>query len=97
MSESVGGSFPHEIRAEALVANRSICVGADGLRLIFGEDHQCYTVRTMNTLLLVILILLLLGGGGFYIGGPVVGGSTLGLILLIVLIVYLVGGFKGRA
>lgn len=50
----------------------------------------------MNTLLLVILVLLLLGGGGFYIGGPVIGGSTLGLVLLICLIIYLMGGFRTR-
>jgi len=37
----------------------------------------------MNILLLVVLLILLFGGGGFYFGGPVIGGSGLGLILLI--------------
>jgi hypothetical protein len=50
----------------------------------------------MNTLLLVIILLLLLGGGGFYFGGPVYGGSGLGLVLLICLIVFLMGGFRTR-
>ena len=49
----------------------------------------------MNTLILIIILLLLFGGGGFYIGGPVYGGSGLGLVLLICLIVYLFGGFRG--
>jgi hypothetical protein len=49
----------------------------------------------MNPLLLIIILLLLFGGGGFYIGGPVYGGSGLGLVLLICLIVYLFGGFRG--
>ncbi len=48
----------------------------------------------MNPLLLVIILLLLFGGGGFYIGGPVYGGSGLGLVLLIGLIIYLFGGFR---
>jgi hypothetical protein len=50
----------------------------------------------MNLLLIVIVLLLLLGGGGFYYGGPVYGGSGLGLVLLICLIVYLAGGFRAR-
>ena len=49
----------------------------------------------MNILILVLLLLLLFGAGGFYIGGPVVGGSGLGLVLLICLIVYFMGGFRG--
>ena len=44
----------------------------------------------MNLLVLLIVLLLLFGGGGFYIGGPVYGGSGLGLILIICLIVWLV-------
>ena len=40
--------------------------------------------------------MLLFGGGGFYYGGPVYGGSGLGLILLICLVVYLAGGFRAR-
>lgn len=50
----------------------------------------------MNLLLVIILLLLLFGGGGFYIGGPVYGGSGLGLILLICLVVWLCGGFRTR-
>ena len=50
----------------------------------------------MNILLLLVVLLLLFGGGGFYYGGPVYGGSGLGLILLICLVVYLAGGFRTR-
>jgi hypothetical protein len=39
-------------------------------------------------------LLILFGGGGFYFGGPVYGGSGLGLVLLIALIIYLLGGFR---
>ena len=49
----------------------------------------------MNPILLILLLILLFGGGGFYIGGPVIGGSGLGLILFIVLIMYLMGGLRG--
>ena len=49
----------------------------------------------MNTLLIIVVLLLLFGGGGFYFGGPVIGGSGLGLILLICLVIYLEGGFRG--
>jgi hypothetical protein len=48
----------------------------------------------MNILLLLVVLILLFGGGGFYFGGPVIGGSGLGLVLLICLIVYLTGGFR---
>jgi hypothetical protein len=50
----------------------------------------------MNLILLVIVLLLLFGGGGFYYGGPVYGGSGLGLVLLICLIICLMGGFRRR-
>ena len=50
----------------------------------------------MNPLILIIILLLLFGGGGFYVGGPVCGGSGLGLVLLICLIIYLMGGFRTR-
>jgi hypothetical protein len=49
----------------------------------------------MNLLLVLVVLMLLFGGGGFYYGGPVYGGSGLGLILLICLVVYLTGGFRG--
>jgi uncharacterized membrane protein YccC len=50
----------------------------------------------MNLLLLIVVLLLLFGGGGFYFGGPVIGGSGIGLILAICLVVYLLGGFRPR-
>ena len=50
----------------------------------------------MNILLIMVVLLLLFGGGGFYFGGPVIGGSGLGLVLLICLVVYLMGGFRTR-
>jgi uncharacterized membrane protein YccC len=50
----------------------------------------------MNILLLMLVLLLLFGGGGFYVGGPVIGGSVLGLILALCLVVYLVGGFRPK-
>jgi hypothetical protein len=50
----------------------------------------------MNILLLMVVLLLLFGGGGFYFGGPVIGGSGLGLVLLICLAAYLLGGFRPR-
>jgi len=53
-------------------------------------------IPAMNILLILVVLLLLFGGGGFYLGGPVVGGSGLGLILLICLIVFLMGGFRTR-
>ena len=51
----------------------------------------------MNLLLLVVVLLLLFGGGGFYFGGPVIGGSGLGLVLFICLIVFLMGGFRQKS
>ncbi|RXK56787.1 DUF3309 domain-containing protein [Oleiharenicola lentus] len=48
----------------------------------------------MNPLLLILVLLLLFGGGGFYFGGPVFGGSGIGLILLVALIIYLMGGLR---
>jgi hypothetical protein len=51
----------------------------------------------MNILLLMLVLLLLFGGGGFYFGGPVIGGSGLGLVLAICLVVYLLGGFRPRS
>jgi hypothetical protein len=50
----------------------------------------------MNMLLLIVVLLLLFGGGGFYLGGPVIGGSGLGLVLLICLVIYFMGGFGTR-
>ncbi len=50
----------------------------------------------MNLLLVLLICLLLFGGGGFYIGGPVYGGSAVGLILLICLILALSGSFRRR-
>ena len=53
-----------------------------------------YYADNMNILLLIVVLLLLFGGGGFYLGGPVIGGSGLGLILLICLVIFLTGGFR---
>ena len=50
----------------------------------------------MNLLLIILVLLLLFGGGGFYFGGPVIGGSGLGLSLLIALVIYLAGGFRTK-
>jgi hypothetical protein len=50
----------------------------------------------MNPLLLIIILLLVFGSGGFYFGGPVYGGSGIGLILLICLVIYLMGGLRTR-
>ena len=59
-----------------------------------GEGAASCYLAVMNPLLLIIILILLFGGGGFYVGGPVYGGSGLGLVLLICLIVYLFGGFR---
>jgi hypothetical protein len=53
--------------------------------------------RVMNILLILLILLVLFGGGGFYFGGPVIGGSGLGLILFVCLIVYLMGGFRMKS
>ena len=45
----------------------------------------------------MVVLLLLFGGGGFYFGGPVIGGSGLGLILLICLIIWAMGGFRTKS
>jgi hypothetical protein len=67
-----------------------------------GKDPIVASIGTwygvpMNTLLLIIVLLLLFGGGGFYFGGPMIGGSGLGLILLICLIVFIMGGFRTKS
>ena len=49
----------------------------------------------MNLLIILLVLLLLFGGGGFYFGGPIIGGSGIGLILIICLVNYLMGGFRG--
>ncbi len=54
---------------------------------------RCY-LEAMNPLLLILVLLLIFGGGGFYFGGPVFGGSGIGLILLVALIIYLMGGLR---
>ena len=53
-------------------------------------------LKAMNPLLIILVLVLLLGGGGFYYGGPVYGGSGIGLILVICLVVYLLGGFRTK-
>jgi len=67
-----------------------------------GEDPigsaagRCYRPG-INPFLLTIVILLFVVGGGYYLGGPVVGGSCVGLVLLTSLIFYMMGLFRGRA
>jgi hypothetical protein len=73
------------------VANSVLCLAGTAEPIGALGYHE-----TMNPLLLIIILILLFGGGGFYLGGPVYGGSGLGLILLICLIVYLMGGFRTR-
>ena len=50
----------------------------------------------MNILILLLVLILLFGGGGFYLGGPIFGGSGVGLILLICLVLYLTGNLGRR-
>ena len=50
----------------------------------------------MNTLALIAVLLVLFGGGGIFLGGPVLGGSELGLIMLLCLAIFLTGGFNTR-
>jgi hypothetical protein len=73
----------------------------DGGRFSFSMGRTPHSNRAvlgyvsgMNILLLMVVLLLLFGGGGFYFGGPVIGGSGLGLVLLICLVVFLMGGFR---
>ena len=68
---------------------------------LWGEDpiatgRRWHYSKGMNILLLMVVLLLLFGGGGFYLGGPVIGGSGLGLILLICLVLFITGGFRTR-
>jgi hypothetical protein len=70
--------------------------GPQGRRPHRNRAATCY-VTAMNILLLVVVLLLLFGGGGFYFGGPVIGGSGLGLILAVCLVVYLLGGFRTKS
>ena len=35
----------------------------------------------MNLIIVLLVLLLLFGGGGFYFGGPVIGGSGIGLAM----------------
>ena len=62
-----------------------------------GNRAARWYLDVMNVILLIVVLLLLFGGGGFYLGGPVIGGSGLGLILLICLVVYFAGGFRGSS
>ena len=51
----------------------------------------------MNLLLLMLLLLVLFGGGGFYFGGPLIGGSGLGVIHLVCLMIYIMGGWRTKS
>jgi hypothetical protein len=83
-----------------------LCVMVSTLRFdpyaCMGSSPHCNLDRRavsygMNLLLIFLVLLLLLGGGGFYLGGPVYGGSAIGLLLLICLVVFLLGGFRTRS
>ena len=50
----------------------------------------------MNLLLVLLVLLLMFGGGGYYYGGPVYGGSGIGLIIVVGLVIYLLGGFRTK-
>jgi hypothetical protein len=68
---------------------------------LWGEDPigtvaVAVYVGALNILLLLLPLLVWIGGGGFYFGGPIVGGSGIGLILLICLVIYLGGGSAFR-
>ena len=78
------------------IRREMIVVSAMGKRPHSNLAAVCY-LGGMNLLLLVVVLLLLFGGGGFYFGGPVIGGSGLGLVLLICLIVFLMGGFRQKS
>jgi hypothetical protein len=78
-------------------------VQGHGERFTFSMGRRPHSNRAavgylagMNILLLMVVLLLLFGGGGFYFGGPVIGGSGLGLILLICLVLFFMGGFRTR-
>ena len=62
-----------------------------------GGMAAAWYLATMNLIVLVLILFLLFGGGGFYFGGPIIGGSGLGLVLLICLIIYFMGGFRAKA
>ena len=70
--------------------------GIWGERPIEGPLPVWY-LPSMNLIVLVLVLLLLFGGGGFYYGGPVYGGSGIGLILLVCLVIYLFGGFRTKS
>jgi hypothetical protein len=78
------------------IRREMIVVSAMGKRPHSNLAAVCYSAG-MNMLLLIVVLLLLFGGGGFYFGGPVIGGSGLGLVLLICLIVYFMGGFRSKS
>jgi hypothetical protein len=66
-----------------------------------GRPHSSPAVAgylmVMNLIIILLILLLLCGGGGFYLGGPIIGGSGIGLILVVCLVVYCMGGFRRKA
>ena len=80
------------IRIAPCCANLPILWGEDPIAIV----RQRHYNWAMNILLIMVVLLLLVGGGGFYMGGPVIGGSGLGLVLLICLVIYLAGGFRTK-
>jgi hypothetical protein len=83
------GCFPHLVSGFILFADLvGEGITPHGNRAVAGY------LGGMNILLILVVLLLLFGGGGFYLGGPVIGGSALGMVLLICLVVFLAGGFR---
>lgn len=87
---------PYAVISNVVIRNQT----AKGSSAKWGEDPigtfalEGY-LEAMNILIVLLVLLLLFGGSGFYFGGPVIGGSGIGLILLICLVVYFAGGFRG--
>ena len=90
-----------DCKLNAVRSSRRASFQADGGRCLcfvgkrpHGNRAAVGYLAGMNILLLMVVLLLLFGGGGFYFGGPVIGGSGLGLLLMICLVVFLLGGFR---
>ena len=79
-------------RGNAAPRGEAHLVGEDPIAAVAAG---CY-LAPMGLILLILVLFILFGGGGFYFGGPVIGGSGLGLVLLICLIIYLMGGFRTK-
>ena len=88
--------FNGDVTSAATGDTCAVPVGTRGESPNGNRSSVCYLVG-MNLLVILLVLLLLFGGGGFYLGGPVIGGSGIGLVLVICLIVYFMGGFRTRS